>query len=167
MAPNILDKSRLIISNFLQSPFSSALAAVDQIYFIVSYAALTLCDFNLMDPLIDQLQSFLMNLAPNEDHIAYRFSYVIAEFKRRYHDRAVSASAFDPPVAVKGSPFTDGVNHHQFIPSLLDTLPESYASMEQFVPGFWPTYSLAGALFQDAAMDVGIPEQMVQEQSNG
>lgn len=124
-----------------------------------------------MDPLIDQLQSFLMNLAPNEDHIAYRFSCVIAGFKRRYHDRAVSASASasvsGPPVAVKRSPFTDGVDPHQFIPSLLDSLPESYASMEQFVPEFLPTYSLAGGLFQDVAMDVGMPAQMVQEQGNG
>lgn len=67
---------------------------------------------------------------------------------------------------VKRPSFAEGVEH-EFIPSLLESVPDSYPSMDQFVPAFLPAYSLAGAVFQNVPMDVGIPGQLVQDQPNG
>lgn len=161
LAVTSLDTSRLIVSKFLQSPYPTALGSIDQIYFIVGYAALTLCDFNIIDPLIDQLQSFLMHLSPNEDHISYRFSCIISEFKRRYNERSRAAA---DAVIKRSSPFTSAVEQGQFIPELID-LPDAgvdagggFAGVEQFVPsGFLPAYSIAGGtVFQNLAVDVGL-----------
>lgn len=177
-----LDKSRLILSTFLQVPFSSALSYIDQVYFIVGYAALTLCDFNIADPLVDQIQASLVHLAPNEDHIAYRFSRIIAEFKRRYASLrappgagpspgATSAAGTSTSTASVGprgdaikpppSPFPDPLrttfDQAVFMPGLMDTVSEGYP-MDQFVaePEFLPAYSLSGGVFPNIPVDVGM-----------
>jgi hypothetical protein len=166
-----LDKSRLIVSTFLQTNFSTALAYIDQLYFIVGYAALTICDFNVADPLVDQIQSFLIHLSPNEDHIACRFSRAIAEFKRRYsslHPGAGVGVSGPNPLKRPSSPFPDplrtGFDQVLFMPSLMDTVPDGYAPLDQFVPEpeFLPTYSL-GNMFQGIPVDAGIAGGLVQQ----
>lgn len=160
MTSSILDKSRLIVTKFLQTPFATALNSIDQIYFIVGYAALTICDFNIADPLVHQIQTFLAHLAPTEDHIAYRFSCIIADFKHRYPDHSIPSTA-----PIKRDPFADSS------PSALGTLDPSqpqphivpplmnmdgYGSLDQFVPDFMPSYPLSGAVFQSVPMDMGM-----------
>ncbi|KAE8350821.1 transcriptional activator of proteases prtT [Aspergillus coremiiformis] len=138
LTSEILQGSRLIISKFLQLRFVTALRMIDQAYFIVGYAALNLCDFNFFDPLIDQIQMFLLHLSPNEDHIAYRFSCMIAEFKRR------CAECNDPCGAVDGSqrPFGDArktsMEQVQFVAPMVDSMFERYSALEQLIPEVMP-----------------------------
>ncbi|KNG81366.1 C6 zinc finger domain protein [Aspergillus nomiae NRRL 13137] len=138
LTSEILQGSRLIISKFLQLRFVTALRVVDQAYFIVGYAALNLCDFNFLDPLIDQIQMFLLHLSPNEDHIAYRFSCMIAEFKRR------CAECNDPCSAVDGSQCSFGdarkmsMEQVQFVSPLVDSMIEGYSGLEQLIPDVMP-----------------------------
>ncbi|KAI2995261.1 transcriptional regulator family: Fungal Specific TF [Aspergillus niger] len=141
LASEVLQTSRLIISRFLQIRYSTALSLVDQVYFIVGYAALNLCDFNLMDPLIEQVQMFLLHLSPNEDHIAYRFSCMVAEFKRR----CGSAECNDPSSTVKGSPLSSygdsrkmSMGQAPFMPPLMDGMIEGYG-FEQLMPEVMPS----------------------------
>ncbi|KAB8072941.1 transcriptional activator of proteases prtT [Aspergillus leporis] len=138
LTSDILQGSRLIISKFLQLRFATALRIVDQAYFIVGYAALNLCDFNFLDPLIEQIQMFLLHLSPNEEHIAYRFSCMIAEFKRR------CAECNDPCSAVDGSQSSFGdarklsMEQVQFVPPLVDSMIDGYRSLEQLIPEVMP-----------------------------
>ncbi|KAE8144909.1 transcriptional activator of proteases prtT [Aspergillus avenaceus] len=139
LTTEIVQGSRHIVSKFLQLRFGTALRIVDQAYFIVGYAALNLCDYNFLDPLIDQIQMFLLHLSPNEDHIAYRFSCMVAEFKRR------CAECNDPCSAVDGSQpssFGDArkmsMEQVQFIPPLVDSMIEGYGSLEQLMPEVMP-----------------------------
>ncbi|EAW25105.1 uncharacterized protein NFIA_105930 [Aspergillus fischeri NRRL 181] len=139
----ILRNSRLILSKFLLVRFPNALAFPDQIYYIVGYAALNLCDFSPMDPLIDQVQTFLLHLSPNEDHIAYRFSYTITELKRR------CAAGPNPHNAVKGA-FGDTRKLSMgqqipFINPLMDTMMGEYGGLEHLIPEV-PPHSLPDML---------------------
>lgn len=101
-----------------------------------------------------------MHLSPNEDHIAYRFSCIISEFKRRYNERSRAAADV---IIKRSSPFTPVVEHGSFIPELIG-LPDGcaggsggFAGVEPFVPsGFLPAYSIGGAAFQNLAVDVGV-----------
>lgn len=135
LVSEVLRNARLIISKFLLVRFSTALGFVDQTYYIVGYAALNLCDFNPMDPLIDQVQTFLLHLSPNEDHIAYRFSYTISELKRR------CTACPNPNSAVKGA-FGDArklnLGQLHFMPQVLDTMMGDYSALEQLMPEVSP-----------------------------
>ncbi|PYH96807.1 hypothetical protein BO71DRAFT_160889 [Aspergillus ellipticus CBS 707.79] len=147
LASEVLQTSRLIVSRFLQIRYSTALSLVDQVYFIVGYATLNLCDFNLMDPLIEQVQMFLLHLSPNEDHIAYRFSCMIVEFKRR-------CAECNDPSAVKGSPLSSSFGDSRkmsmgqpppFMPPLMDGMIEGYG-FEQLMPEVMPNSFPDGVL---------------------
>ncbi|PYI03370.1 hypothetical protein BO78DRAFT_322789 [Aspergillus sclerotiicarbonarius CBS 121057] len=147
LASEVLQTSRLIVSRFLQIRYSTALSLVDQVYFIVGYAALNLCDFNLMDPLIEQVQMFLLHLSPNEDHIAYRFSCMIAEFKRR----CAGAECSDPST-VKGSPLSSygdsrkmSMGQAPYMPPMMDGMMEGYG-FEQLMPEVMPNSFPDGVL---------------------
>ncbi|KAF7618811.1 C6 zinc finger domain protein [Aspergillus flavus] len=156
LTSEILQGSRLIISKFLQLRFVTALRVVDQAYFIVGYAALNLCDFNFLDPLIDQIQMFLLHLSPNEDHIAYRFSCMIAEFKRR------CAECNDPCSAVDGSQCSFGdarkmsMEQVQFVPPLVDSMIEGYGALEQLIPEVMP-HSFPESVISGMAVTEAIP----------
>jgi hypothetical protein len=141
----ILRNSRLILSRFLSFRFPNALAFPDQIYYIVGYAALNLCDFNPMDPLIDQVQTFLLHLSPNEDHIAYRFSYTITELKRR----CAAGPGPNPNSAVKHA-FGDTRKlsmgqQIQFMNPLMDTMMGEYGGLEHLLSEV-PPHSLPDML---------------------
>ncbi|KAI9931267.1 hypothetical protein MW887_010929 [Aspergillus wentii] len=158
LIPEIIQISRLIVSKFMQIRFSVALGFIDQTYFIVGYAALTLCDFNVMDPLIDQIQTFLLHLSPNEDHIAYRFSCIIAELRRRHTEEN------DPFRIVKGTLFSDpskmNVDQAEFMPSLMNTVVDEYEALEQLIPGLVPSNGFPAPMF-DTSMHGAIPGVMV------
>ncbi|OJJ44096.1 hypothetical protein ASPZODRAFT_829210 [Penicilliopsis zonata CBS 506.65] len=145
LLPDIVESARLIISRFLQIRSHAVLQMVDHAFFIVGYAALTLCDFSVLDPLIEQIQAFLLHLAPSEDHIAYRFSCIIGELKRRYTEGTESVTT------IKASPFEDdrrmSVNPPQFMPAVMETIPEGYEALEQIFAGFIPTQPLSDGLF--------------------
>ncbi|PLB38184.1 C6 zinc finger domain protein [Aspergillus candidus] len=158
----ILHNSRFILNKFLRTPFSTALSAIDHVYFVVGYAALNLCDFNFLDPLIDQTQAFLLQLGPDESHIAYRFAFMISEFKRRCTDCHDAASSVSSSGIVDGSqsPFEPMSSMSQappFLPQLVSDGDVAglmmdgggYAVLDQLVPEFlgassYPGHSAAG-----------------------
>lgn len=164
LVAEILDKSRLIVSSFLQTSVSSALAYIDQIYFIVGYAALTLCDFNVADSLVDQVQAFLIHLSPSEDHIAGRFSRIIAEFKRRDSSIHAGPIAGADVLGAGPGPLRATFDQGLCTPPLTDAVTDGNCPLEHFVPeqGFLPAYSL-GNVFQGIPLDVGVANGLVQQ----
>lgn len=90
LALEVTQLSRLIVSRFLQVPLPTALGFIDHMYIILGYAALNLCDFNALDPLIENIQLYLLRLSPNENHITYRYSCMIADFKQRCTESQMS-----------------------------------------------------------------------------
>ena len=160
----IHEKSRLMVSNFLQASFSTALGLVDQVYFIVGYAALTLCDFNMMDPLVDQIQSFLMHLSPNEDHIACRFSCIISEFKRRCSDQAdvLTRSVKHELGEHLGMSMEQATSTSFMPPPQMDTsMVGGYGSLESFVPDMLPAQPMSGAVLPNVPLDAGMASGMM------
>ncbi|RAH85641.1 transcriptional activator of proteases prtT [Aspergillus japonicus CBS 114.51] len=169
LASEVLQTSRLMLSKFLQIRYSSALSLVDQAYFMVGYAALNLCDFNLMDPLIEQVQMFLLHLSPNEDHIAYRFSCMIVEFKRRCAEgsdpatTAAAAAVAAATAAKASSPLssfgeTRKMSMEQtasFLPPMVDNMIDGYG-FEQLMPEVLPQ-SFPDGMLNEMAVASGIP----------
>ncbi|KAJ6127332.1 Transcriptional activator of proteases prtT [Penicillium sp. IBT 18751x] len=147
LAPEICSNARLIISRSLQTRFSAAPGLIDNVYYILGYAALTLCDYNPSDPLIDQVRSFLLHLAPNSDHIAYRIAYVVSEVQRRYGEASDSTS---PAADVMknnlfAAPRTANIDLSTLIPAgSMETLVEGYACFDHLMPTEYvppqPTY---------------------------
>jgi hypothetical protein len=160
LLPEICNTSRLIISKFLQTRFSSAPALIDHVYFIVGYAALTLCDYNLSDPLITQVRGFLLHLAPGGDNLPYRIACIVGEVQRRYSESAASS-----PVDGKGQGqgFAGRMQIAGIMPpaEVLDSLVEEYGCLEQLMPGYAQGFS-EGELFSGGvgvtggAMPVGL-----------
>ncbi|KAL1999876.1 hypothetical protein VTN02DRAFT_3858 [Thermoascus thermophilus] len=148
LLPEILKNSSLILSRFLQIQPGIAVDFIDHIFFVVDYAALTLCEFNIMDPLIDQIQAFLIHLSPNEEHIAYRFACIINELKRRCTQAARQQSD-----VAKNTQFADArratAEHTEFMSSLMDTMPDGYGSLEQLLAGFVPSQSVPGTIYEN------------------
>ncbi|KAJ6072641.1 hypothetical protein N7467_010726 [Penicillium canescens] len=165
LTPEICGTARLIISKFLQTRFSTAPSLIDHVYFIVGYAALTLCDYNLTDPLISQVRGFLLHLAPSGDNLPYRIACIVGEVQRRYSEAtAVAATAAEhaslpssSPIDEKGVPFygsgpgPGSAQHHshshpqgrnmdlsQLMPGaeVLDNLVEGYGCLDQLMPGY-------------------------------
>jgi hypothetical protein len=95
LVSKVCSNARLIISRSLQTQFSAAPGLVDNFYYILGYAAITLGDYNSSDPLIDQARTFLLHIAPSSDHLAYRLAYIIGEVQCRYSE-AVSADQACP-----------------------------------------------------------------------
>ncbi|RAL16103.1 uncharacterized protein BO97DRAFT_337135 [Aspergillus homomorphus CBS 101889] len=163
LASEVLQTSRVMLSKFLQIRYSSALSLVDQVYFMAGYAALNLCDFNLMDPLIEQVQMFLLHLSPNEDHIAYRFSCMIVEFRRRCAEgsdptaaAAASAAKSSSPLSSFGEPRKMSLEQAApFLPPMIDNMMEGYG-FEQLMPEVLPQSFPDGMLNEMAV--AGIPE---------
>lgn len=156
-----MKSSRTILSRFLQIQPYIAVDFIDHIFFVVVYAALTLCEFNIMDPLIDQIQAFLIHLSPNEEHIAYRFACIINELKRR------STQIVPQPSSVtKTEDFADSrrvtTGNTEFMSSLMDTLPEGYGSLEQLLAGFVPSQSVPGPVYGNIPMTTGMANTVLQ-----
>ncbi|KAI1833840.1 transcriptional regulator family: Fungal Specific TF [Penicillium roqueforti] len=148
LVPEICGTARLIITQFLQTRFTSAPALIDHVYFIVGYAALTLCDYTLTDPLISQVRGFLLHLAPGGDNLSYRIACIVGEVQRRYSEASVvtAGSHSSSPVAeVKSMQMFGPSSHHrtgmdisQLMSSSegLDSLVEGYNCLEQMMPGY-------------------------------
>ncbi|KAJ5322861.1 hypothetical protein N7452_011150 [Penicillium brevicompactum] len=168
LIPEICGNARLIISRFLQTRFSSAPALIDHIYFIVGYAALTLCDYNLSDPLINQVRGFMLHLAPSGDNLSYRIACILGEVQRRYSEASTVVSENSSPTEVKGVPIFGthhsraGMDLSQLMPAsqALDSLVEGYDCLQQLMPGFasqpisQPSFETPG-LFQHSAPVIG------------
>ncbi|KAJ5105269.1 hypothetical protein NUU61_002616 [Penicillium alfredii] len=172
LEPEICSNARLIITKFLQTRFSAAPGLIDHVYFMVCYAALTLCDYNLSDPLIDQVRAFLLQLAPGGDHLAYRIACIVTEVQRRYSE-ATAVHASSPTTEVpKNSLFaTSHQNQHQhhnpratsldmaqLMPTagVMDTLIDGYGCLDQLLPGYvspQPAFE-APSLFQQHPVPV-------------
>ncbi|KAL1857376.1 hypothetical protein Plec18170_003500 [Paecilomyces lecythidis] len=157
----ILKSSRSILSRFLQIQPYLAVDFIDHVFFVVDYAALTLCEFNIMDPLIDQIQAFLIHLSPNEEHIAYRFACIINELKRRS-----TQIVPQQPCMTKTEQFEDSrrvaSENTEFMSSLMDTMPEGYGSLEQLLAGFVPSQPIPGPIYENIPMNTGMTNTVMQ-----
>lgn len=162
LAPEICSNARLIFSRSLQTRFSAAPGLIDNVYYILGYAALTLCDYNSSDPLIDQVRSFLLHLAPNSDHIAYRIAYIVSEVQRRYGEGASDQASPGADVMKNGifaPPRTDNIDLSQLIPAgSMESLVDGYACFDQLIPaGYVPPQPAfqAQTMFQQPTHVVG------------
>jgi hypothetical protein len=165
LAPEICGNARLIISKFLQTRFSAAPALIDHIYFIVGYAALTLCDYNLSDPLINQVRGFMLHLAPSGDNLSYRIACIVGEVQRRYSEATTVVSEHSSsPTEVKSVPIfgtqqsRPGMDLSQLMPAteVLDSLVEGYDCLQQLMPGYNPQPTFGSPeLFQHSAPVTG------------
>lgn len=163
LVSEICRSARLIISKFLQTPFSATPGLIDHVYFIVAYAALTLCDYNLSNPLIDQARTFLLHLAPNSDHLAYRIACIISEMQRRYSEAAALSTGTNPASsaaevmkdALFGAPHPsrgENIDLAHLIPDagVMDTLVDDYGCLDELIQGYvepQPAFS-APTMFQ-------------------
>ncbi|OIW35714.1 hypothetical protein CONLIGDRAFT_690403 [Coniochaeta ligniaria NRRL 30616] len=103
-----LKMSSDILELFLEQEFSVVLDMPDHFFFMVIYAGLTLCKWAIENPLIAAAQNCLTDLAPNDEHIAYRFGTVLAELRKK----AAAAGAKGLEGGTEGgetSPAGDGV----------------------------------------------------------
>ncbi|KAH8704145.1 C6 zinc finger domain protein [Talaromyces proteolyticus] len=106
----IVKSARHIVSTFIQLQPRAVVSFIDQVLFIVGYASLTLCEYDIANPIIDQVQFQFIHIAHNEKHMAYRFAYVMSELKQRstkmnhshptppYHPMDAPV-ALNPPIA--------------------------------------------------------------------
>ncbi|KAJ5438422.1 Transcriptional activator of proteases prtT [Penicillium daleae] len=158
LVAEICSNARLIISRSLQTRFSAAPGLIDNVYYILGYAALTLCDYNPSDPQIDQVRAFLLHLAPSSDHLAYRIACIVGEVQRRYSEAATAEQASPSADVLKGSLFvvpqsrSENLDLTQLMPaSGMEPLVEGYGCFEQLIPaGYVPTQPAfsAPAMFQ-------------------
>lgn len=110
----------------------------------MGYAALTLCDYNLSDPLINQVRGFMLHLAPSGDNLSYRIACILGEVQRRYSEASTVVSENSSPTEVKGVPIFGthhsraGMDLSQLMPASqsLDSLVEGYECLQQMMPGF-------------------------------
>lgn len=173
----ILSNARLIITRSLQTRFSAAPGLIDNLYHILGYATLTICDYNPSDQLIDQVRSFLLHLTPNSDHIAYRIAYIVSEMQRRYGtpgtDPQPSPGAdvlkntiFGPP---SQPPRSESIDLSHLIPESgsMDTMVDTYGCFEQLLPSGYVSqqgYSSSSLFQQHPAPVTGgaMPVSLVQ-----
>lgn len=158
LVAEICSNARSIISRSLQTRFSAAPGLIDNVYYILGYAALTLCDYNPSDPQIDQVRAFLLHLAPSSDHLAYRIACIVGEVQRRYSEAATAEQASPSADVLKGSLFvvpqsrSENLDLTQLMPaSGMEPLVEGYGCFEQLIPaGYVPTQPAfsAPAMFQ-------------------
>lgn len=174
LSHEICSNARLIITRSLQTRFSAAPGLIDNVYYILGYAALTLCDYTPQDQLIDQVRAFLLHLAPSSDHIAYRIAFIVGEMQRRYNEAATATATtntdqsspatdvlkntiFGPPPQ---PPRTENLDLSQLMPAggSMDGLVDSYACFEQLIPAGYvapqPAFSAPG-MFQQHPAPVG------------
>jgi hypothetical protein len=154
----------LIISRSLQTRFSAAPGLIDNVYYILGYAALTLCDYSPSDPLIDQVRAFLLHLAPSSDHLAYRIACIIGEVQRRYSEAATadqsSPSASNALYVASQASRTENIDIGQLIPTggSMDGIVDGYGCYDQLIAtGYVPPQQAfsAPAVFQHPAPVTG------------
>ncbi|KAJ5832981.1 Transcriptional activator of proteases prtT [Penicillium riverlandense] len=146
LVPEICGNARLIISKFMQVRFPLALGLIDHVYSIVAYAAITLCDYNVSDPLIDQVRALLLHLAPSGDHISYRIACIIAEVQRRYSDAAADSASVasggdalkDALFATPHPPRAANMDLAQLMPAagVMNSLVDEYGCINQLIPSY-------------------------------
>lgn len=156
LTSEICSNSRLIITRSLRTRFSAAPGLIDHFHYMLGYAALTLCDYNPSDPLIDQVRAFLLHLAPSSEHIAYRMAYTVGEVQRRYSE--LVATDPSPPAtevlksALFAPPRAENIDLGQLMPanSGMETLLDGYGCFDQLMPGYAPPQQAfsAPAIFQ-------------------
>lgn len=154
----ICNNARLIISRSLRTRFSAAPGLIDNVYYILGYAALTLCDYTPSDPLIDQVRGFLLHLAPSSDHLAYRIACIVSEVQRRYSEAASvgqaspSSDVMKAPLFVVPGSRSGSMDMGGLMPaSGMDPLVEGYGCFEQLIPNNYvstQTSFSAPAMFQ-------------------
>jgi hypothetical protein len=127
-----LQTASLIMTRFLCIQEPAILDSPDHNFFIVAYAALTLCKFTIDDPLIAKVRSFLFHLALNDEHIAYRFACILRELQQAYL-RSQAAKESNSLVQLE----KDGGGNSLLYSSLMDTLPEGYDSIGELLVGFF------------------------------
>ncbi|KAJ5388151.1 Transcriptional activator of proteases prtT [Penicillium cosmopolitanum] len=158
------NNARLIISRSLQTRFSAAPGLIDNVYYILGYAALTLCDYSPSDPLIDQVRAFLLHLSPSSDHLAYRIACIIGEVQRRYSEAATadqtSPSASNALFVASQAPRTENIDIGQLIPTggSMDGIVDGYGCYDQLIAsGYVPPQQAfsAPAVFQHPAPVTG------------
>lgn len=165
------NNARLIISRSLQTRFSAAPGLIDNVYYILGYAALTLCDYSPSDPLIDQVRAFLLHLAPSSNHLAYRIACIIGEVQRRYSEAATadqaSPNASNALFVASQAPRTENIDIGQLIPAggSMDSIVDGYGCYDQLLAtGYVPPQQAfsAPAVFQHptpvtgGAMPIGL-----------
>jgi hypothetical protein len=131
-----LSTSCCILALFQEMEFSTVLDMPDHFFFVVIYAALTLCKFAIGHHLIASTENCLINLAPNDEHIAYRFGTIIAEIRRK----AVAAGAESAYTKDSRDPNND-IQNSQFMFDL-DSGPEDWR-WEAFLSWTNPLYDEA------------------------
>ncbi|KAJ5216984.1 Transcriptional activator of proteases prtT [Penicillium chermesinum] len=120
---------------------------IDHVYYILGYAALTLCDYTPSDPVIDQVRAFLLHLAPSSDHLSYRIAYIIGEVQRRYAEPTSATQSSPTSVGLKNANAmfaapaaarSESLDLTALMPSggSMDGLVENYGCFEQLMPGY-------------------------------
>ncbi|KAJ5726733.1 Transcriptional activator of proteases prtT [Penicillium malachiteum] len=173
LVSEICSNARLIISRSMQTRFSAAPGLIDHVYYILGYAALTLCDYNPSDSLIDQVRAFLLHLAPSSDHLSYRIAFIVGEVQRRYSEAATGQSS-PTTHALKSAMFaqsqpprTENLDLTQLIPTAggIEPVVDSYGVFDQLMPAYVPSQPAfsAPAMFQQhpapvlgGAMPIGL-----------
>lgn len=141
---------------------------------MLGYAALTLCDYNPSDTLIDQARAFLLHIAPCSDHIAYRVAYIVGEVQRRYSEIITDHASPGEDVlkpALFVPPRSENMNIGQLIPATgaMEPLVESYGCFDQMMPGYVSSQQAfsAPATFQHAVPGGAMPIGLVQRMMHG
>jgi hypothetical protein len=107
------------VTRFLEINERAILDSPDHNFFIVVYAALTLCKFTINDPLITRVRSFQFELSWNDEHIAYRFACIIRELQEAYARCQITMVSANAVQLDK-----DQEENSRLYSSLMDTLPE-------------------------------------------
>lgn len=127
-----LNAASFIMTRFLELPESSIVDSPDHNFFIVAYAALTLCKFTMNNPLITRVRSFLFELSLSDEHIAYRFACIIRELQEAYGRTEVyntegNFTPLDRRLELNSVMYS----------SLMDTVPEGYDLIEELLVAFF------------------------------
>jgi hypothetical protein len=122
------------MTRFLCIQEAAILDSPDHNFFIVAYAALTLCKFTIDDPLIAKVRGFLFHLALNDEHIAYRFACIVRELQQAYvRSRPQATEERTSLVQLE----KDVEGNSMLYSSLMDALPEGYESIGELLVGFF------------------------------
>lgn len=181
LSPEICSNARLIISRSLQTRFPAAPGLIDNVYYILGYATLTLRDYYPSDQLIDQVRAFLLHLAPTSDHIAYQIAFIVGEVQRRYSEAAAADQSSPDADVLKSTLFgpaagarEDNMDLTQLMPvsGSMETLVGGYGCFDQLIPpGYGPPQPgfEAPAMFQQhspvtgGAMPVSLVSRMIHD----
>jgi hypothetical protein len=132
LLPAALHVASFIMTSFLCISETEILDSPDHNFFIIAYAALTLCKFSIKDPLITKVRSILFELSLNDEHIAYRFACIIRELQEAYATSEVTRESTTSVQLERGDE-----KNSLLYSSLLDTLPEGYDSIGELLVGFF------------------------------